>query len=179
MKSFFLSKRVDELSMKLVDEPKEHIARFDADSFTEPEKLLFRRIEELQAEHGVKLPPDILEANKGIIFKAQNIIFKYCVETFRFSMHCFMDADSQRDKNLFDLFFYSFMLETKRCLKEAQQTKTEEEYFDLMDKYDFFRKLASFADKPLGGITKKENDLEKTQYSEEIDNEHYDPYYRI
>ena len=172
-----LSKRVDNLAMKLVDEPKERIARFDAASFTEAEKLLFRRIEELQKEYGTRLNPEVLEANKDLIFKAEDILLKYCIETFRFMMLCFWgNPESQRDKNLFNLFFYNFLLDVKKCLKEAQQTKSEEDYFNLMDKYDLFGKLSRFAgaDNSKAEVEKQENVLEKTEYSEDSDNEHYD-----
>jgi hypothetical protein len=170
-----ISKRVDKLTNTLTDEPKEHIARFDIESFTEPEKLLFLKIDELLAIHGNHLPPDVLEANKDLILKSHRILFRYAVETFRFAMHCFLNnPKSQRDKDIFDTFFYSFMLEQNRCLKEAQAVKSEEEFFNLMEKYDFLGKLRYFVDKSPTPIEKKENTIEKIDYSEDEDNEHYD-----
>ena len=171
-----LSKRVDDLSMKLVEEPKEHIARFDVSSFTDAERVLLRKIDELQEQYGIRLNPEVLEANKDLIFKTHEILFKYAVETFRFAMLCFFgNPENQRDKNLFNLFFYNFLLDVKKCLKEAQQTKSED-FITLIDKYDLVEKLSRFgsADNSKAGVEKQENDLEKTEYSEDNDNEHYD-----
>jgi hypothetical protein len=179
MKTSALSKRVDDLSMKIVDEPKEHIARFDDSSFTDAEKLLFRKIEELQEQYGARLNPEVLEANKDLIFKAHEILLHYAVDTFRFTLLCFFgNPESQRDKNLFTLFFYNFLLDVRECLKEAQKhPESEDDFIRLMQKYDLFGKLSRIggnADAAKSGVENQEYDLEKTEYSEDDDNEHYD-----
>lgn len=45
--------------------------RIDFDSFTEPEKQLFRKIWEIQQKYGSSPPADVIEANKEFIFKAR------------------------------------------------------------------------------------------------------------
>ena len=171
-----LSKRVDNLSMKLVDEPKEHIAIFDPSSFTDAEKLLFLRIEELKNQHGSPLPPDILKANKDLVCKASEILLKYSMGNFRIAILCFFgDPESQRDKNLFDLFLYNSLLDLIACLKEAhKQPQNEEEFLRLFDKYDFFSKLSRLASGTNLEMEKQESGLIKTENSEDTDNEHYD-----
>ena len=71
-----LNRRIDSLSAKIVDEPQEYIAKFDNASFSEAEKALFQRIEELQEEFGVKLTPEVLEANKDLINKGCEIFLQ-------------------------------------------------------------------------------------------------------
>lgn len=173
-----LNKRVDDLSKKLVEEPKEHVARFDDDSFTEAEKALFLKIKELMQQYGSHLPPDVLEANKDLIWKGSDILMKYTIGTFRVALLCLVgNPESQRDKNLFDLFFYNFLLDLMECLKEAnKQPQSEEDFQRLFEKYDLFAKITHLARK--NGIAekmqKRSDDLEKTEYTEEVDNEHYD-----
>lgn len=171
-----LSKRVDNLSTKLVDGPKEHIARFDPNSFTDAEKLLFLRIEELNKQHGTPLPPDVLKANKDLVCKASDILLKYSMDTFRIAILCFFgDPESQRDKNIFDLFLYNSLLDLILCLKEAhKQPQNEEESLRLFDKYDFFGKLSHLTRDTNLEMEKQESGLIKTEHSEDTDNEHYD-----
>jgi hypothetical protein len=172
-----LSKRIDNLSMKLVDEPKERIGRFDNSSFTDAEKLLFSKFDELQEKYGTPLPHDIVEANRDLISKAHEILMKYTIGTFKFMIVSFFgNFENQRDKNIFDTFLYSFLLEVCQFLIEANKHPLcEDEFMDLMDKYDVFGKLRKLVGntEPNARVEKQGVDLIKTEYSEDDKNERY------
>jgi hypothetical protein len=79
LKSWIVSRKLDDLSEKIGDSPSDGVARLDFECFSEPEKALFRRIWKLQQEHGDRLPLEVLEANKDLIFNTNEIIFKYVI----------------------------------------------------------------------------------------------------
>ena len=171
MKLPALSKRIDNLELKLVDEPKERIVRFGGDSFTEPEKVLFQRIEDLMQQYGGHLPPDVLKANKDLICKGSYILMKYSIGNFKIALLCFFgNPESQRDKNLFDLFFYNFLLDLIECLKEAnKQPQSEEEFERFFERHNLFCKISRLAKRNGADVEmqKRADDLEKTEYSED------------
>jgi hypothetical protein len=115
-----LNRRVDSLSAKIVDEPREYVARFDNVTFSEAEKTLFQRIEELQEEFGVKLTPEVLKANKDLINKGCEIIYRYGVGTIRFTLLCLIgDPNNGIDKLYFMMHYYQFVENLRHALKEA------------------------------------------------------------
>jgi hypothetical protein len=78
-----LNRRVGDLSEKL--EPvQSDVVRLDFDSFSEPEKQLFRKIWEIQEKYGGSPPADVIEANKEFIFKASEVISWRGLELFMF-----------------------------------------------------------------------------------------------
>ena len=92
MKSRRLNRRVDDLSEKLKPVSSD-VIRLDFDSFTEPEKQLFRRIWEIQQEYGFSPPADVIEANKEFIFKAREVISRRVLELFMFVMRDVLGGD--------------------------------------------------------------------------------------
>jgi hypothetical protein len=173
-----LNKRLDELSAKLGDEPKERVGKFDPTSFTEAEMVLFRKIDELLQKYNGHLPSEILQANKDLICKGSDILLKYSIGTFRIALLCmFGDPESKRDQSLVSLFLYNFLIELMECLKDAhKQPLNEEEFQRLFERYDLFNKISRVARRSGLDVKmqKRADDLEKAEYSEEIDNEHYD-----
>jgi hypothetical protein len=170
-----LNKRIENLSGKLVDEPKEHIAKFDFDSLTDAEKALFNRIEELQKEYGKPLPKQILEANKDLIFKAQEIILKYTSDTFRFTMLCFLgDPDSKVDQLFFNVLFYKFRKKLMTCLKNIRELPQS-----IREDYDFMSNKATDEFFDIKQDSVDFTPYKNSEYTEDEDNEHYDPdFYR-
>ena len=115
-----LSKKVDDLSEKLADEPKECIGRFDNSSFSEAEKVLFRKFEELQEEYGTPLPNDILKANMDLVSKANEVIFRYALGTFRFTVLCHLgNPENKIDTVLFQFTFPQILGGFERCFEEC------------------------------------------------------------
>jgi hypothetical protein len=131
LKAWVLKNRVEDLSEKLTDTPEERGARIDFSSFSEPEKALIRKIWDLQAEYGENLPSEVLEANKELVFKANEIFFKYVMNTLKFTMLCFMgDPESEIHKWYFNLHFYNFFVDLNECLDHVKNwPEKEHEWF--------------------------------------------------
>jgi hypothetical protein len=60
--------------------------RIDFDSFTEPEKQLFRKVWEIEQQYDSSPPADVLETNKESIFKAGEVVSWRVLELFMFVM---------------------------------------------------------------------------------------------
>ncbi len=170
-----LTKRIDALSSKLVDEPRDYIGRFDNSTFSEAEKALFLRIEKLQEEFGPKLTPEILQANKDIINKGCEILFRYATGTLKFTLLSLIgDPNNRVDQLYFDLHYLEFFSNLKIALKKAHENP-EIAYDRLADFFLNMTERRAAANKQ--PFTDSSVD-KKTEYSEDTDNEHYDPYYR-
>lgn len=166
-----LSKKVDDLSVKLADEPKECIGRFDNSSFSEAEKVLFRKFEELQEEYGTPLPNDILKANMNLVSKANEVIFRYALGTFRFTVLCHLgNPENKIDTFYFNLHFHKFLVGLKDALKNVHEWP-ESERKDLDEFLDKKVRADSFgAENASCNLTPEK----KPEYIEDDDNEHYD-----
>jgi hypothetical protein len=162
-----LNKRLDTLSEKLADEPKEYIGRFDDSTFTDAEKALFKKVEALLEEHNNRLPPDILKANKDIICKAHMILYRYAVGTLKFMLLTLIgDPNRKYDQFDFDIAYWRFVYQLKEELKDNRKYENENE--------------GSLSPKtPEATTDSGMQSAEKTECTKVDDNEHYDPYYQI
>ena len=88
MKSWLINAKLDDLSEKIGEPLSDGVARLDFECFSDPEKTLFRKIWELQQEHGDRLPAEVLEANKEFILKTNEITFEYVIDDLRFTLLC-------------------------------------------------------------------------------------------
>ena len=122
---------MNDLSEKLKAAPDERVIRIDFGSFSEPEKVLIRKIWDLQEEHGDNLPPEVLEANKELVFKANEVLFRYVVNTLKFTLLCFMgDPEDEIHRWYFNLHFHNFFLDLFECLQRVQKwPEKEREWF--------------------------------------------------
>lgn len=127
MKSWELNRRVGSLAERLGAEHEEHVARIDFNSFSEAEKVLVRKIWELQEEYGENLPASVLEANKDLVFKASEILLKYVVDTLKFALLCFMgNPENKVQRWYFDLHFYNFFADLSECLQNVKKWPDKE-----------------------------------------------------
>ena len=157
-----LDKRLDTLSEKLVDEPKEYIGRFDDSTFTNAEKTLFKKIEALLEEYGNRLPPDILKANADLLCKADMVVYRYAVGTLKFVLlNLIGDPNRKFDQFDFDLAYWRFVDKLKEELKENRKYESES--------------VDSSSSETLEATTDSETTVsqEKTGCSEDDTNEHY------
>jgi hypothetical protein len=128
MKSWHLHKRVEALSEKLKSVSLD-VVRLDFDYFTEPEKQLFNKIWEIQEEYGLNPPPDVVEANKELTFKALEIIFRRVLELFIFTVPKAFCWD-EIEEWYFKLHFYNFFEDLEECLERVRKwPETEREEF--------------------------------------------------
>lgn len=118
------------------------VIRIDFDSFSEPEKQLFRRIWEIEQKYGSSPPADVIEANKEFIFKAREVISWRVLELFMFVMGEFLGGD-EIEEWYFKLHFYNFSEDLKDCLKNVRKwsEKDREEFLRDMRQNGMMNKV--------------------------------------
>jgi hypothetical protein len=141
MKSWQLDRRINDLSEKLKQLPSD-VARLDFDSFTEPEKQLFRKIWEIQDEFGLNPPADVIEANKELIFKALEVIFRRVLELFMFTVPKAFCWD-EIEEWYFKLHFFNFFEDLEECLANVRRwsEKDREEFLKDMKEHGMMNKV--------------------------------------
>jgi hypothetical protein len=144
LKSWQLNRRVSDLSEKL--EPvQSDVVRLDFDSFTEPEKQLFRKIWEIQEKYGDSPPADVIEANKEFIFKATEVISWRVLELFMFVNRELLGED-EIEEWYFKLHFYNFFEDLKECLQRVRNwSKKDREYHKTKDPWQSRKSSATRA----------------------------------
>jgi len=138
------------------------VIRLDFDSFTEPEKQLFRKIWEIEREYGVSPPADVIEANKEFIFKASEVIAWRVIELFMFVMKELLGGD-EIEEWYFKLHFFNFFEDLSECLANVRRwsEKDREEFLRDMNQDDMMNKVFRI---PRGSSTE---DLRKTRNKRE------------
>lgn len=141
MKSWRLNRRVGALSEKLKSVSSD-VVRIDFDSFSEPEKQLFRRIWEIEEKYGSSPPADVIEANKEFIFKAREVVSRRVLELFMFVMGEVLGGD-EIEVWYFKLHFYNFFEDLKDCLKNVRKwsEKDREEFLRDMKQNGMMNKV--------------------------------------
>jgi hypothetical protein len=136
-----LGKRVDALSEKLKPVSSD-VIRIDFDSFTEPEKQLFRKIWEIQAKYGSSPPAEVMEANREFIFKAGEVVSWRVLELFMFVMREALLGD-EIEEWYFKLHFYNFLADLSECLKRVRKwsEKDREEFLRDMKENDMMNRV--------------------------------------
>lgn len=141
MKSWQLDRRVGALSEKLKPVSSD-VVRLDFDSFSEPEKQLFRKIWEIQEEYGFSPPADVIEANGDLILKAREVIGWRVIQLFIFVMKELLGGD-EIEEWYFKLHFYNFFEDLKNCLENVRKwsEKDREEFLNDMKQNDMMNKV--------------------------------------
>jgi hypothetical protein len=141
LKSWQLDRRVGDLSEKLKPVQSD-IVTLDFDSFSEPEKQLFRKIWEIQNKYGLSPPADVLEANKELIFKALEVYSWRVMQLFMFVMEGSLSKD-EVEVWYFKLHFYNFFEDLKECLANVRNwsEKDREEFLRDMKQNGIMNKV--------------------------------------
>lgn len=141
MKAWELNRRTSSLSEKLKSVPCEGV-RVDFDSFPEPEKLLLRRVFEIEEKYGSAPPADVIEANAEIILKAMEVISWRVLELFMFVMSETLGCDEIKVW-FFKLHLYNFFEDLKECLKNVRKwsEKDREEFLRDMKESGMLNKV--------------------------------------
>jgi len=132
---------VNVLSEKLKPVPSD-VVRIDFDSFTEPEKQVFRKVWEVEQEYGSSPPAEVLKANMAFIFKATEIVSWRVVELFMFVMRETLGGDEIEDW-YFKLHFYNFFEDLAECLKRVRNwsEKDRQEFLEDMKQHGGLNKV--------------------------------------
>jgi hypothetical protein len=112
------AKRIDGLSEKLKDNSEEMI-KIDYDSFSEAEKLLFAKVDKIEAEYRQKGSAELLAKNADLIYKNIEIIQRRVTELFCYITPLALGCDGTQEiaKYFFDLHFYNFQVDLSECLR--------------------------------------------------------------
>jgi len=121
MDSSQLSKRIDGLSLKLKDISGEMI-KIDYDSFSQAEKLLFDKVDKIEAEYRQTGSSELLAQNADLIFKNIEIIQRRVTELYCYIVPLALGCDGTREivKYFFDLHFYNFQVDLTECLRHIR-----------------------------------------------------------
>jgi hypothetical protein len=116
-----LSKRIDGLSEKLKDLSGEMI-KLDYDSFSQAEKLLFAKVDKIEAEYRKTGSSELITENADLIYKNIEIIQRRVTELFCYITPLALDCDGTREitKYFFDLHFYNFQVDLTECLRHIR-----------------------------------------------------------
>jgi hypothetical protein len=157
-----LDRRVGVLSEKLKPVSSD-VVRLDYDSFSEPEKQLFRKIWEIEKEYGSSPPADVIEANREFIFKASEVVSWRVLELFMFVMKELLWGD-EIEEWYFKLHFYNFFVDLRECLEHVRKwsEKDREEFLRDMKENDMMNKVFRI---PRGSI---KEDLRKKRNKQEL-----------
>jgi len=162
LKSWQLNRRVDDLSEKLKTVQSD-VVRLDFDSFTEPEKQLFRKVWEIQAKYGDSPPADVVEANREFIFKATEVISWRVLELFMFVMRELLGED-EIEEWYFKLHFYNFFEDLNECLQRVRNwpQKEREKFLKDMKESGMINKAFRFPRGPsVEDLKKRRNKQER------------------
>ena len=82
VKNFVLAKRIDNLSKKITDPDTENIIHLDFESFSEAEKILFRKVNEIEEEFQKTGKEEIPIKNADLLLKPSEIILRRITELY-------------------------------------------------------------------------------------------------
>lgn len=134
VKNFVLAKRIDNLTKKIIAPDTERIIHIDFDSFSEAEKILFRRVDEMAEKYCLTGSSELLEENLDLISKNLQIVLNRVRELYCYIVSTMLgyDQTSEVVEYFFRLHFCNFEAELTECLAHVQSwTDKDKEAFIL------------------------------------------------
>lgn len=132
MKPSQLTKRIEELSLKLKPVPSEGI-RIDFSSFTEPEQLVLLKNFELDDKYRYRWTREAILENKELILKCNHIVISRITELFQTVMLGALMLD-EIEASFFKLNFNLFLQRWMECQKNVRK-------WSKKDREDFLRDM--------------------------------------
>jgi hypothetical protein len=119
---------VDGLSKELTDPGSGGIVHLDFESFSEAEKLLFRKVEEIEAEFLRTGTTENLEKSTELILKNFEVIMRRVTELYCFAVPICLGSVVTREiaEYFFKLHFYNFEADLSECLQHVRTWSDEE-----------------------------------------------------
>jgi hypothetical protein len=146
MNSIRLAKRVESLREKLKNNSSgDHIC-IDFDSFSEAEKLLFAKVDEIEEKYRQTGSTELLVENADLIFKNMEVILRRVTELFCYVAPMTLGCDGTKEivEYFFRFHFYNFEADLSECLAHvrAWSEKDREEFLlDLKQNGAFLFRL--------------------------------------
>jgi hypothetical protein len=144
LKTWPLNRKIDRLSEKLAN-PIHPEIRLDLDSFSESEKILFRRVDEIAEEYRQTGSAELLLENSDLISKNLEVFLIRVRELYCYAVPRVLgcgEADGVVEY-FFRLLFYNFEADLTECLENVRSwSKEDREEFALYLKNNravFFR----------------------------------------
>lgn len=120
------------LEEKLKPVPSEGV-RIDFDSLSDPEKLLLRKVWEIEEKYGFSPPPDVLAANMELLLKAGEIVYMRVIELFMVVLREFL-AEGEVEEWFLKLHFYNFLEDLCECVSNVRK-------WSVQDREEFLRDM--------------------------------------
>jgi hypothetical protein len=125
MKPWQLNRKIEGLSTK-IDSPVQTETRFDINCFSEPERHLLNKIQEITDRYAPAMPPkDVIEKNADLWYKGLEIFGKRATELFVEVVPDSLCCD-ELEKWYFKLYFHNFWLDWMDSIKEVRKMPKEQ-----------------------------------------------------
>lgn len=176
MNNLKLTKRVESLCEKLRDNSSENILQIDFNSFSEAEKILFHKVDEIEEEYRKTGSVELLAENSDLISKNLEVILRRVTELYCYVVPMVLGSDGSYEivKYFFKLHFYNFEADLIECLAHVRtwSKKDREEFLlDLRKNGAFFfripRGFSEYNDKGYTDLNNSKNlDKQKEEKKE-------------
>jgi hypothetical protein len=121
MKNYEKFWRVEKISEKLKDPTAGTLLHIDFDSFSEAEKVLFRKVDEISEEYERTGNDELLAENSDLIYKNLEIMHKRIKELYCWTIPTVIAGYSAIDRESIDYFFQlhfmNFEADFLQCIK--------------------------------------------------------------
>jgi hypothetical protein len=128
LKPWQLNRKVKGLSTK-IDSPVETETKIDINCFSEPERHLLNKIQEITDRYAPAMPPKVvIEKNADLWYKGLEIFARRATELFVYVMPASVCCD-ELEEWYFKIYFHNFMLdwlEQVEQLREMPKEKRDE-----------------------------------------------------
>ena len=125
MKPWQLNRKVKGLSTK-IDSPVQTETRFDINCFSEPERRLLDRVQEIIDKYSPAIPPqDVIEKNADLWYKGLEIFGRRATELFVEVMPDSLCCD-ELEKWYFKLYFHNFWLDWMESIQKVREMPKEQ-----------------------------------------------------
>ena len=124
MKPWQLNRKIKCLSHR-IDDPARTETRFDINCFSEPERKLLDRVQEIVDKYAPASPPqDVIENNSDLWYKGLEIFGRRATELFVDVVPDSFCCD-ELEEWYFKVYFYNFWLDWMESIKELPQNAKE------------------------------------------------------
>ncbi|MGA2524599.1 MAG: hypothetical protein ABSF65_10665 [Candidatus Bathyarchaeia archaeon] len=168
-------RRVGDISEKLKDPTANSILHLDFNSFSEAEKALFRKVQEIEEEFRKTGNENLLFENADLLLKPSEIIMTRITELYCYVIKTLLACDEKREivDYFFKLHFYNFEIDLVECLTNVRKNwsdKDREEFLADVKRNDVhpFRIPRGFDEcycKELGASMEAKDSDEKSEQS--------------
>jgi hypothetical protein len=124
LKSWQLNKKINGLSNR-IDSSIETEIRFDINSFSEPERKLLDKVQEIIDKYSPAIPPqDVIEKNADLWYKGLEIFARRATELFVEIMPVPLCCD-ELEEWYFKMYFYNFLCDWLESVERVHKMPKE------------------------------------------------------